>query len=204
MTTKANIAKKMQKTGAVKNVKTDISEADLDLINLFLTKKDDYYFEQPYDNYSNLVFRKCLSYLENQKDADDTFQKIWTKVYFKLKTFKGNSKFSTWLYKITVNECINHLKARKRIFEFDETNIRFSKQENHYKKEEIKQDVTKSLNELSKHDRTIIKLKYVEEFKYEEISELTGLTVSALKMRVSRIKTKLSSSESLKGYKDGF
>ena len=71
-------------------------------------------FEILVKRYQNKVFHKTLTLLKNREDAEDIAKEIFLKVFSKLPTFKGNSSFSTWLYSITVNTCLNVMDQKKR------------------------------------------------------------------------------------------
>ncbi|MEA1937448.1 MAG: RNA polymerase sigma factor [Patescibacteria group bacterium] len=171
---------------------------DADLVLQFQKNQNKECFEQLYDKYIDIVYRKCLSYLGNQNDAQDAAQEIWIKVYFTLLSFEHRSKFSTWLYRIVVNYCITVLKKRKYFVSLNELqdtgfdvqdlspsiDIALSNQE----------DVTKALSMLSKDMKALLLMKYVEEYTYEEIAQITGLSPSAIKMRIARAKKQLQTS----------
>ena len=87
----------------------------------FSETNDTQLFESIYDKYSDLVYRKCLSIVSSSDEAKDLTHDIFIKVFMKLKTFRGASKFSTWLYSITYNHCINYIsrnpKGKEQNFE---------------------------------------------------------------------------------------
>lgn len=167
---------------------------DHKLIQLFQATGKKEYFEPLFDKYIDISYRKCLSYLGNTEDTEDAAQEIWTKVYFSLPSFRAESAFSTWLYRICVNHCINVLKKRKSFVSMDE--LKISGFEQYDEKIDIEinisnqEDVTKVLFILSK-DKELFLMKYVEGYTYEEISQVFGIGVSALKMRIARAKKKL-------------
>ncbi|MBC8462541.1 MAG: RNA polymerase sigma factor, partial [Deltaproteobacteria bacterium] len=95
-----------------------------DLILSFQQTKSNQIFESIYDRYSPFVYRKCLLMAGSEADAQDLTQEIWIKVYFALDKFRFESGFSTWLTRITINRCINHLKRQgKLIFSEESENI---------------------------------------------------------------------------------
>jgi len=165
------------------------------LVQEFQETADRRYFEQLYDRYTDIVFRKCLSFLGGKESAEDVSQEIWVKVYFALPSFKGNAAFSSWLYRITTNQCINHLKKQKAFLSLDALSDKgFDPPDE--KEEMIKtvsnaQQVTQMLSRLSKEVKALLIMKYVEEYDYEEMTEITGLGISALKMQIFRAKKQL-------------
>jgi RNA polymerase sigma-70 factor (ECF subfamily) len=163
--------------------------SDIQLIEAFLDLEEDSYFEELYNRYKQKTYWRCYSLLQHRNEAEDLHQEVWSKIYFKLDTFRGDSEFSTWLFRITTNHCLNHLRSRKSIVSLRaELTIEPVQLDT---KVENEINVTNILSVLSKSERTLLFLKYVEEYSYEEISELTGVSISALKMRILRIKSKL-------------
>ena len=161
---------------------------DKDLILSFQKTQSNKTFEFIYDRYASFVYRRCLFITDNEADAQDLTQEIWIKVYFALDNFRFESRFSTWLSRITINRCITYLKKRGR-FVFSENieeieNGSLPKM-NHYL------DVTKLLSRLSKETKALLTLKYIDGVSYEEIAEVVGIGVSAVKMRIARAKKKL-------------
>jgi RNA polymerase sigma factor (sigma-70 family) len=172
------------------------------LVQKFKKTADRQYFEALYDRYTNVVFCKCLSYLGHREDAEDVAQGIWVNVYFALPKFQQKSAFSTWLYRIAINQCINQLKKRKTFISLDALS------EKGFEIKDEKQDifatvsntnqVTKALSLLSKDMKALLLMKYVDEYTYEEIADATGLGKSAIKMRIARAKQQLQATFSNK------
>ena len=162
--------------------------SDKDLVLSFQKTHSEKIFEYLYDRYVSFVYRKSLLLTGSEADAQDLTQDIWVKVYFGLDSFRLESKFSHWLNRITINSCINYLKRRDKLFFTEDieesTNGSFSEMNHIF-------DVTKLLSRLSMLEKVLLTLKYVDEFSYEEISENSGIAVSAVKMRIARAKKKL-------------
>ena len=145
-------------------------------------------FKLVFDGYFNALCSFGNKYIKDISAVEDLTQEVWIKVYFGLDKFRFESKFSTWLSRITINRCINYLKRQGKL-DFSE-NV-----------EEIKNgslpeinlclDVTKLLSRLSITTKVLFTLKYIEELSYEEIAETTGTGVSAIKMRIARAKKDL-------------
>ena len=165
------------------------SLSDAELIDNLLSKKDDIYFAILYDRYITVTYRKCLSYLENEDDAQDVVQKVWIAVYFALPDFRREAKFSTWLFRITVNHCLNFLKAKKKLVPLE--SIAEVSVSSETARSDAKIDVTNLFNTLSHSERVLLHLKYVEELTYDEIAEVFEVSTSAVKMRTARLKKRL-------------
>ena len=171
--------------------------SDKDLVERFQKTKDKLYFEMLYDRHATGTYRKCVSYVKDRDLAQDVAQDVWIKVYFNLSKFKGDSKFTTWLYRITVNNCISFLRKRKT-FSLDEMIEDSGTQiEDEFTDllEEIEQknDAKLALALVPEDVQTLLRMKYVDGYSYEEIAELTGLSQSAIKMRISRAKQLIKS-----------
>ena len=189
---------------------------DKDLILSFQQTQSNIIFEVIYDRYASFVYRKCLLMTGSEADAQDLTQEIWIKIYFALDTFRFESKFSTWVSRITINRCINHFKRTEKLI-FSEDNELPRSRAARYQKEFsfnpdaehrgillIKEkengslpninnclDVTKLLSRLSIETKALLMLKYLDELSYEEIADITGIGVSAVKMKISRAKKEL-------------
>jgi RNA polymerase sigma-70 factor (ECF subfamily) len=148
--------------------------------------------------HKNLVFSIALKILNNREDAEETAQDCFLKVFHALKTFERKSKFSTWLYRIVYNAAIS--RTRKKRLEFvpmDNYVIN-----NHTEEEtsdgiyDIDPDMQKALIEkammkISDDENLLITLFYKGENSIEDISNITGLTMSNVKVRLHRIRKKL-------------
>ena len=85
--------------------------SDEELVPLYLKDERSYYMEQLYIRYRTLVYSKCLSFTKDPIDAQDMAQDVFLKLMSKLGSFRGESKFSTWLYVVTLNFCRNRSRA---------------------------------------------------------------------------------------------
>ena len=168
--------------------------SDDEIIALIINQKQSDYFQYLYLRYSPVVYNKCIS-LANDKDiAKDLTHDIFLKVFLNLSSFKGKSKFSTWLYSITYNFCIDFLKKERNQIETVEEIIDITDQEDEaYEKQllEIKVDkLQQVLNSISIENKTILLMKYQDDYSIKEMQEMLGLSESAVKMRIKRAKAK--------------
>lgn len=133
---------------------------------------------------------KCYFYIRklviDHDDANDVVQEVFLKVWKSLANFRGDSKFSTWLYRICTNESIDHLNRKKRsIFSRIEDVQRSlaSKIDTDplYDGDEIRKKLDKAVLGLPNKQRIIFTLKYFEEKKFSEIAQITGTSEGALK-----------------------
>jgi RNA polymerase sigma-70 factor (ECF subfamily) len=148
--------------------------------------------------HKNLVFSIALKILNNREDAEEIAQDTFVKAFHALRTFERKSKFSTWLYRIVYNAAIS--KTRKRRLEtvpMDNYIINgYSDPEDltgadELDPEEQKELVNKALGLLSNDENLLITLFYKGENSIEEISQITGLTTSNVKVKLHRIRKKL-------------
>ena len=138
----------------------------------------------------DLVFNQAYFYTGSIEDAEDITQEVFIKLYTGLNSFKFQSSVWTWAYRIAVNHCLNFLRSRRHFVSFDEVEAGRLQVGQH--DIDVKLDLRESLQRISGATRTLLLLKYVESYTYEEIAELTGLGVSAVKMRISRARQSLA------------
>ncbi len=157
-------------------------------------------FRNIVENHKSRVFTIAFRIVKNKEEAEEIAQDAFLNVFNSISNFKGDSQFSTWLYKITYNLSISHLRKKKRDivnideilisdFEIFETYHDFSLLE----KEEQKSALEAAINKLSEEEATIITLYYLQEISIEEISEITGNSKSNVKVILFRSRKKLFS-----------
>lgn len=168
---------------------------DEEIIVKLLNAEDSSLFEILYDRYVDKVFAKCFSFTKEASLAEDLSHDIFIKVYSKLADFKGNAKFSTWLYMITYNHCIDYVrKNTRRIREVEiagDINIE-NEDTGEDKLLEIRVERLQNiLNQISIEERSILIMKYQDDFQIKEICKLLDINASAAKMRLKRAKAKV-------------
>ena len=150
------------------------------------------------ERYKNMVFTLALRMVKNREEAEEIAQDAFVKAFRSLNKFKGDSKFSTWLYKIAYNLSIDYLKRAKRfiksdlIDEINEGNLGVEQDvlsliENN----ERKQFIEKALYFLPYDDRIIITLFYFEELSLHEIGDIIGIKSNAVKVKLYRSRKKI-------------
>ncbi|RSK40239.1 RNA polymerase sigma factor [Mangrovimonas spongiae] len=154
-------------------------------------------FEILYDRYADLVYNKCYGFAKSADEAKDLTQDVFLKLFVKLSSFKGKSKFSTWLYAFTYNHCVNYVtrntakKIEKNAVEAKEIKEE-SYEEEDYSLYQMKVDKLKiALEEIPPNDKMIILLKYQDYLTINELEGILGIGESAVKMRLKRAKDKL-------------
>jgi len=161
-------------------------------------------FEILVQRHQHRVFAVARGILKRQEDVEDIAQQVFVKAYFSLKRFDQRAAFSTWLYKITVNECWDVLrkrKARPLVYEADfseEQSKQYSAAEREASKAPdtsdrmaLREQLEKMLGQLDKRDRAMLVLKEVEGFSVEEIAESMGLNANTVKVRLFRARRRI-------------
>ncbi len=163
-------------------------------------------FEELVKRHQNRVFAVARGILKRQEDVEDISQQVFVKAYFALKKFDQRSAFTTWLYKITVNECWDLLRKRKvrpLVYEADfseEQGRQYQASEKRDSNEsdltlrlDAQQKVERLLGFLDERDRGMLVLKEVEGFAIEEIAELFDLNTNTVKVRLFRARQRILS-----------
>ena len=150
------------------------------------------------DKYSHQVYSLILKVVRNREDAEELAQDVFVKVFRNLSSFKGDSSFSTWMYRIAYNTAISATRKKKNEFLAIEESII-----NNVSEEEVadalgRNDTTgqmemldAALAKLPPDERAIILLFYMKEKTIEEVADITGLTPSNTKVKLHRIRKKL-------------
>ena len=150
------------------------------------------------DRYKDYVFNIAFKVLRNHEDAEEVTQDSFLKAYKALKDFKGESKFSTWIYKIAFNSAVS--KTRKKVISKEDVNevpeIQFDNIDilsatDSLKKSERKKYISRALEKLSVEEQVLVTLFYFEENSIAEVSEITGLDISNVKVKIHRARKKL-------------
>jgi RNA polymerase sigma-70 factor, ECF subfamily len=137
------------------------------------------------DRYSRYAFHM----LGNREDAEEALQDAFTRAYRSLGRCEDPERFGAWLFRILVNRC-RTLGARRgrraQTFVVDETAILEAAEEHPADRSAWREEIDRALQQLRSEQREAFLLKYVDDMGYDEMSQLTGVGVSALKMRVMR------------------
>lgn len=166
---------------------------DEELVQLYVESQKNLYFEELYDRYSDKVYRKCYSFVKDADRAQDFTHDIFIKLAVKIGTFKETARFSTWLYSITYNFCMDQLRIKKKRGEYElHDNFDVEADEDDSELLEMQLDgLKKSLEHLSAEEQAILLMKYQDDFSIKEIAETFNLSESAVKMRLMRTREKV-------------
>jgi RNA polymerase sigma-70 factor (ECF subfamily) len=163
-------------------------------------------FKEFVDKYQELVVNVCNSFLHDRDDALDISQEVFIKVFHSADSFKGDSKISTWLYRIAVNKSLNFLRSKKRKNIFSSLDLLLEDKQNNpidsvvdngenaeekmSKNEDIERMIA-VIDQLPKKQKTAINLNKFEGLSYKEISEIMNISVTETGVLINRAKSKI-------------
>lgn len=178
---------------------SDIAKlSDEDLVSAIVKTNDTLLFEVLYDRFATMVYNKCYGFAKDEDEAKDLTQDVFLKLFVKLASFKGKSKFSTWLYAFTYNHCVNYV-TRNTAKKFEKQSVDYTDIQNLPEDHDDDSDFSdmrvdklkKALELVSPDEKMILLLKYQDNLSIKEIVTVLGIGESAVKMRIKRAKDKL-------------
>lgn len=151
------------------------------------------------DRYKDMIFTLALKMIKNREEAEEVAQDTFIKIYNSLSKFKGDSKFSTWIYKIAYNTCLDRLKKNKK----EDLNISIDEFSAHLIKtmdnalsaledKERKQTIQNCLNSLPGEENFLLTLFYFEDQSLEEIGKIMNINANNVKVKLFRSRQKLA------------
>jgi RNA polymerase sigma-70 factor (ECF subfamily) len=142
-------------------------------------------FDELMTRHERPVFRLCFRFVKNREDAMDLTQEVFIKAFEKLTAFRGDARFKTWLYRIAVNHCLNHVKKNSREFAEVDESIGSVKPSFHNKllEKERRAIVRKLMVKRPPKQTAILELR-MDNLSYEEIAGILGRSVSTIKSSV--------------------
>ena len=150
-------------------------------------------FVQIISQNQGIIHKVCSIYCDSEEDRRDLFQEILAQLWRSFPTFRSEAKFSTWMYRVALNTAITSFKKNKR--QPDQSGLEIDKfqlaveEYDHETEEQIKL-LHIGIAKLSGIEKSIV-LLYLENKKYEEIAEITGITQNYVRVKMNRIKKKL-------------
>lgn len=141
--------------------------------------------------YERVIYKVCYLYTTPSATLNDLYQDVILNLWKAFPKFRRECKVSTWIYRIALNTCISFIRKEKNVPEFVTLNqeVDWMTEDNDPLQEMLRQ-LYRMINQLGQLDKSII-LLYLEDKSYEEIAEITGLTVTNVATKLSRIKDKL-------------
>jgi len=149
-------------------------------------KTQDTAFQKLLSEYQRPLYSHIRTIVLNQDDTDDVLQNTFIKVFRNLKNFKGESKLFSWVYRIATNEAITFINSKaKRNGQtseaFQQKQVENLKADSYFDGDEIQFKLQQAVAQLPEKQQLVFKMKYFQELKYEEISEILGTSVGGLK-----------------------
>lgn len=188
---------------------------DEELVRVFLVDQDEGAFNEIVSRYTDKIYRLALKITRNPSDAEEVLQEVFLTLIEKLYTFREDSKFSTWLYRVAANTSYLNLKAKRKYVKnislesyapYNEDGSLTGIQTNDWSNlpdevllsQEGAEIIEKAINELPEPYRIVFHLRDVEGLKNEEVGEILGLSLPAVKSRILRARLFLR--DKLSGY----
>ena len=168
---------------------------DEELVRLFQHDPLSVYFEVLYKRYLNKVTDKCYSLVKNHELAEELAEDVFSKVFEKLPGFKGLSSFSSWLYSITYNHCIDFLRKKKK--------MHYPEWNKNHEIPEIIDESTELVNEIDfdhflkvlemihPEEKALILMKYQDNLSMKQIAASLRISEDATKMRLKRARARI-------------
>ncbi|WGK64280.1 RNA polymerase sigma factor [Croceiramulus getboli] len=145
------------------------------------------------EEHQNIVHKICRLYTNNQEEHNDLFQEVTIQLWKAYPKFRGDSKFSTWMYRVALNTAITlYRKSKRRVKTQDYENVQFKIAAQEYddtveRQLKLMYSAVKELNDIEK----ALVFLYLEDKNYREISETLGISEVNARVKMNRIKTKL-------------
>jgi RNA polymerase sigma-70 factor, ECF subfamily len=147
------------------------------------------------DRFRDRVWRICFRLMGHADDAQDAAQEVFVRLFLNRAKFDGRSKYATWVHGVAVRTCLTLRRGRGRRRRHEETTgsaaLDVQAPERRPATPGLSLDLEQMLESLDEEDRALVILKYSENYSYEELAEIFGLSESACKMRVSRARDKI-------------
>lgn len=144
------------------------------------------------EKHQGIIYKVSRMYCDNTESRQDLFQDILVQLWQSYPSFNHKSKFSTWLYRVALNTAIAQFRKDKKNNEdaIPEVPINVAEDETYKEKEGRRELVQRAISKLSKAEKAIIIL-YMDDYTYEEIADIAGITMSNVGVKINRIKAKV-------------
>ena len=156
------------------------------IINLCQQGEYELAFNAIVQTYTESLYWHIRRFLCSHEDTNDLLQDIFIKIWMAMPTFRGDSRLYTWIYRIATNEVLNHLRKQKfkALISLDSASGILERKiddDAYFNGDELQRELHKAIHRLPEKQRIVFSLRYFDEMKYEEISEITDTSVGALK-----------------------
>ena len=169
----------------------DATQTHRDLLERCKEGRRDAQFEL-YRLYSKAMYNTALRMVQNPHDAEDILQSVFVEVFTKMDSFRFESSIGAWIKRITINKCINFMKARRLVFQELGHHHDFAPEaEPETEQPYTVEKINRAISSLPEGYRVVFTLYAVEGYDHEEISQILGITEATSKSQYSRAKAKL-------------
>ena len=163
-------------------------------------------YEKLLDDFQQKVFSNCISFVPNKEDAEDIAQEVFIEVFNSIHSFKGDSKLSTWIYRISTNKCLEFIRKKntKKRFGFMQSLLgndipinrsSYFTEFNHpgiqLENKEKNEILFAAINRLPEAQRIVYTLNKIDDMSYQEVSEITQKSISSIESLLFRAKKNL-------------
>jgi len=163
-------------------------------------------FQELYKTYNKQVYNLALHYVQNIEDAQEITQDVFVSIHQSIDSFQKKSTLSTWIYRITINKCLDFIKSKSRrnrvsfltsLFTKDTKEVRFDHPNFDHpgvlmEQKEALTKIFECINSLRTNQKTAIILSKIEKKNQQEISEIMGLSIKAVESLIQRAKQNLT------------
>jgi RNA polymerase sigma-70 factor (ECF subfamily) len=156
-------------------------------------KRDEIEFFGLIEKNQGIIHKVCRIYTANEEDFQDLFQEILLQLWKSYKSYKGNSKFTTWMYRVALNTAITLFRKSVKSVnaqEIDSSLYKISDDTEFFDKQEQINRLYEAIKKLSEIERALV-LLYLEDLPYKDISDTLGITEINARVKMNRIKAKL-------------
>ena len=173
---------------------------DKEILELYKAGEREKAFGEIVESYSERLYWHVRRFLCSHEDTDDLLQEIFIKIWSSLSSFRGDSSLYTWIYRIATNESLNFLQKQKirAALRFESMSSKFEEkidEDNGVDGNEAQKALMKAVQRLPAKQRTVFIMRWFDDLSYEDISEILGTSVGALKASYhfasEKIKTEL-------------
>lgn len=159
---------------------------DREIIDLYKAGQQERAFREIVDSYSERLYWHVRRFLCSHEDTDDLLQDIFIKIWSALPSFRGDSQLYTWLYRIATNETLNFLNKQKvrSALQFESLSSKLEEkidEDPWFNGDSLQRLLMKAIQRLPEKQRLVFTMRWFEELSYEDISEILGTSVGALK-----------------------
>ena len=155
------------------------------------------------NDHQGLIHKVCLMYESDREARNDLFQEIVLQLWKSFHSFRGESKITTWMYRIALNTAISGYRKRSRNIKTEDLNELHFNISDQYSSEDVEENgqrLQAAIRQLSEIERAMIMMA-LEEISYEEIAETIGITQNNVRVRMNRIREKLRKLMNVEGWK---